>query len=428
VKDLKFAPLGKHFPMDMIKHKIESKDVYVALSRMQDCFCQLGIQVDFEDNPVGAKLSTLEDIELAMFFFQHDIGDVSMDIQRRRGDYLDASRYTRQIIDAAKGVFKADAAEAPRAHSAAKIREFESLLENCTKKSRTSPLPPPSSDSLMERPVYRSAVGVAPAQLPTPAYHAEDAAEKSISPWAPPTEEESLKSTLESVHGSLTSERLNQRKSGLENLEIFTDLEKTMSKTAIASSLVVLAGESPAEPAYANECKKIQAVILRILMKEDFEGDNTDMYAEMDKDIVGFMSSDKKPERKGRSRYYDNYMGGMFRHALNILSNSLEVLKVFDDGSVWGRAITQLNMSCVEQYGANALLDLLINLVGQARTKQADAYLACKALRLLCEGSGDFHAVFLKHEKARMCVEQAVKVGAYNAKLHWEASELKKFL
>jgi hypothetical protein len=391
-----FEPRDPYFPREMIKLEINQEDVDEAMMRIQSCFQRLSIQVDFEHNPAGAKLRTLEHIELYMVFFEDNDGVVAVDIQRRQGDYLDANRYIHQILDAARGVTAEELVVA--APSASRIREFENFLDRCA-----------SVDC----------------STTTPADAGKDAGK---SPWAtPPTPEESMKSTLENIRRSLTSPRMDQRRSGLENLNTFTDLEKTLSQMAMASALVVVAGIPPL-PAYQQQCLEIQKVIIKIIMKQKFDGDDTNMFSDMDEDIVGFLSSDSVM-KEGRSRYYDHYMSEMFHLALTVLSNSLEVLQVFNDGSAsynMGTAVSDLNaacMTCVDFFDTG-IVETLMEVVGQAKQRLPDAYLACKALSLLLAANSDLCSVFRGNPNYKKIVTMAVEAGSHHLKLQSEAKKL----
>jgi hypothetical protein len=392
---LNFERLDPYFPKDLLKLTIKQSGIDSALDRMVECFQNNSIQVEFEHNPVGAKLRTLERIELFLIFFEYDNGDLAVDIQRRQGDYLDANRCIHKILEAAKGTPSTQPQEQER--SAKRIREFESFLDRCA---------------------------AAPSQ---------GGGGNVASPWAtPPTPEESMKSTLNSIHASLTSNRLDQRKVGLDNLRIFTDLDKTLSQTAVATALVVIAGTAPAS-GYEKKCQEIRDVIARVVMKQEFADDDTNMYADMDTDIVAFMSSDNAGRNtSGRSRYYDQYMSEMHHLVLNILANSLEVLQVFDGTNTayeMGVAVADLNLTCAsfsDQHNSG-IVEALMELVGHADQRLPDAYLACKALRHLLKANQDLRSVF-KGGSYSKSVQKAKSAGSHNAKLLAEAEKLEAFL
>ena len=397
-----FEKLDPYFPKDMLKMTIKKADVDDALERMAECFKASSIQVEFENNPAGAKLRTLEHIELYLIFFEDENGDLAVDLQRRQGDYLDANRYVHRILEAAKGT-AAVQQDATPVRSAKRIREFETFLDRCG----------------------------APSQQP------KEGSSDASSRWAtPPSPEESMKSTLDCVHASLTSKQLDQRKVGLDQLAIFTDLDKTLSQTAITTALVVIQGRAPVA-GYEKQCREIQKVLSRVIMKQDFAGDDTKMYSDMDADIVDFMSSGNGNTRtSGRSRYYDQYMNEMRHLVLNILANSLEVLQVFEEDNsnafeIRG-AISELNVACAERVsdsdGPAGIVEALVGLVGRAEQRLPDAYLACKALRLLLEASPDSRSIFKGKQECAEVVQKATNVGKYNAKLLAEAKELQRFL
>ena len=395
-----FEKIDPYFPKEMLKLTIKKSNIDGALRRMAECFQTHSIQVEFDHSPAGAKLRTMEHIELYLIFFEYDNGDLAIDIQRRQGDYLDANRYIHLILESAKGMSaEAQPQEAETApHNATRISEFENFLDRCAEAAN----------------------------------NANEQVGNVSSPWAkPPTVEESIKNTLNGVHASLTSDRLGERKVGLENLQIFTDLDKTLSQTAIATALVAVAGKSPAA-GYGKKCEEISKVLVRVIMKQDFAGDDTNMYADMDTDIVGFLSSDNAgTNTEGRSKCYDQYMAEMHHLVLNILANSVEVLQVFNDSNVsydMGEAASQLNFECFSCSDGNAgIVEALIRLVGQADKQLPDAYLACKALRHLLAASKDLQNIF-KNGKYQEPVKRAKSAGSHNAKLKSEVEKLEILL
>jgi hypothetical protein len=181
-------------------------------------------------------------------------------------------------------------------------------------------------------------------------------------------------------------------------------MRKTISQTTGASSLVVVVGIPPADQ-YKQQCMDIQRASLTIIMKQEFEGDDTVVFADMDEDImVGFLSVNNG-KKEGRSRYIDNYINEMFHVALTILSNSLEVLETFnkDDRFPYDmRAfVSDPNAACMNvDSSETGIVETLVNAVELAKHRLPDdAYLAYKALRLLFGANSDICSIFRSYPK-----------------------------
>jgi hypothetical protein len=218
---------------------------------------------------------------------------------------------------------------------------------------------------------------------------------------------------LNMVYTALTSKRLDMRRIGLEYLATYTNVNRTLSSTAIPSALVVLQGTPPL-PKYAEECKTIQRILLRVIQNREFEGDE-DYLQDMDVDSdleVFFPSGDEGETKRGRAPYYVDYMSELFHLALTILVNSLEVVACFQDqlsfntnDMVRAFLLTSQNVSGVDMY------QTLMDCVQRADRKLTNGSLACQALRILAIGSHDT-MIRLKYDpKAKKAIGNAMHVG-----------------
>jgi hypothetical protein len=370
-------PLPIYFPRDMIKLEMPMDDLKDVLDRVCQCFRQMSIQADYQDNPVSAKLQTLELVELVAQFWKSDDGNLLyIDIQRRKGDHLDANRCIHKILDAARDNFFEEDACSPSSLNVQQVKDVESLIER----------------------VMSSA--------PAPA-----ASPKWMQPQQTP--EELTCDALNMVYTALTSKGLDIRRMGLEYLATYTNVKRTLSSTAIPSALVVLQGTPPL-PKYAEECKAIQRILLRVIQKRDFEGDE-DYLQDMDVDSdleVFFPSGDEGETKRGRPPQYVEFMSELFHLALTILVNSLEVVACFQDqlssdtnDMVQNFLSTSLDVSGVDMY------QTLMDCVQRAKFKLCNGSLACQALRILAMGSPDV-LLRLKHDpKAKDAIGKAMQVG-----------------
>jgi hypothetical protein len=125
-------PLPQYFPGDMIKLKLpmkERKQFLHVLDKLSRCIRSLSIQAKYKENPVSAKLQTLENIELYLLFWKAATGDVfCIDIQRRKGDHVHANRYVHTLLDAARGYFVEDEFMANQSVDAQQLQDIETLI------------------------------------------------------------------------------------------------------------------------------------------------------------------------------------------------------------------------------------------------------------------------------------------------------------
>jgi hypothetical protein len=149
-----------------------------------------------------------------------------MDIQRRKGDFLDANHYIHKLLDAARGQIIQDTFSANQPLNAKSILGIESLI-NKAMPSNSAPAP---SKNWMK---------------------AQSA-------------EQTTSHASNTVYSSLTSKRLDMQTMGLEFLSSYMDLKHMLSSTAIPSALVVLVGKS-LSPQDEEKCKEIQRILSWII-------------------------------------------------------------------------------------------------------------------------------------------------------------------
>jgi hypothetical protein len=370
-------PLPMYFQRDMIKLEMPMDDLKGVLDRVSRCFRHMSIQADYQVNPVSAKLQTMELIELVAQFWKSDEDNLLyIDIQRRKGDHLDANRYIHKILDAARGDVSEEDACSPSSLNARQVKDVESLIER----------------------VMSSAP--APAASPN---------------WMQPqqTPEEITSNALHTVYTALTSKRLDMRRMGLEYLATYTNVNRTLSSTAIPSALVVLQGTPPL-PKYAEECKTIQRILLRVIQNREFEGDE-DYLQDMDVDSdleVFFPSEDEGETKRGRAPYYVEYMSELFHLALTILVNSLEVVACFKDQLSFNtNDMVRAFMSTSQNVSGVDMNQTLMDCVQRADRKLSNGSLACQALRILAIGSPDVLLRLKSDSQAKEAIRNAMDVG-----------------
>jgi hypothetical protein len=135
--------LPQYFPKDMIKLELPMQEFGKVLTNFEACFRSLSIQAEYCSNPVSAKLQTLEYIDLHVLLWKAPTEDAFyIDIQRRKGDFLDANRYVHKLLDAARGQPVQDTFSANQPLNAENMLGIESLIN---KVMPSNPAPAPSS-------------------------------------------------------------------------------------------------------------------------------------------------------------------------------------------------------------------------------------------------------------------------------------------
>jgi hypothetical protein len=90
-------------------HRILDLNFYepsIIMANLSDCFRNLSLWVKYAENPAGAALLSLEQIEMYVYLWNLPGGqNVCVEVQNRRGDSLMFHNYARHILDAASGAF-----------------------------------------------------------------------------------------------------------------------------------------------------------------------------------------------------------------------------------------------------------------------------------------------------------------------------------
>lgn len=390
------------FPREYLQHEFERVELSDVCDRLSDEIRESSIQARYDSNPLSAKLETLEGVELYVVFFQErrkrrssntdapvESGRVYLSLQRHKGDGALAAQYIRRLLDAAKGV------------SASKGAMSENRNE------RDVPMDPESLreiENLVDRLVSGAkAHGVG-------------------SPFESMTQEQVAEASVKDICAWLTSKTFNLRTHALECLLHMTDMKRTVSASAVAGALVVLTGKGPT-PAVDEAAEQIQEYLLRILMNREILDDRdliNDVEVSWDRDgddEFGPYFPDRADNDPNLPTYYCDYMNDLFHMALQIVVQSLEVVSTFDETlerkhNVIGQVkADDFLMTCSFVGGGKDLYKTLLGCIDRAESKQANGYLACKALRLLAAAFPTLRYRLQKDETARRIVGDAFIVG-----------------
>lgn len=379
--------LPMYFPRDLIQWEFLSKDLEIVLKRLSKQLRDSSVQACLSHEPLSAKLQTCHhNAELYLVFFNEPSGKVSMSVQRHKGCHMDSTKCIRRLVDAAKGILpEQEENKASSAVTANGVNAMERLIERCTAESKKE-----------RQDVHQH-------------------------PFLNQTPEQMIDGAIRNVYGWLEqSRRLDLRRHALESLLAMTDLKRTLSCTAIATSLVVLQGKLPSNVSsdLDVEAQTIQSVILNILLTRELPGDRA-MFAEAVNDTDQEMSpyfpevdKDITTASTGLPSYYTDYMNELFNVALQILVQSLEVLSCFPELQSGNNNIAhQLFVTASQISDSKGLYHILLNCVCHAESKLANGYLACKALRLLASGHPGIKDQIKLDENAKQSIDNAYQVG-----------------
>jgi hypothetical protein len=351
-------PLPSYFPSDMIKLELPIDQFPGALTRLPRSIRSMSIQAEYIDDPVSAKLVTLENIELMLNFWVSVTKEVFyMDIQRRRGDHLTANQYVHKLLDAARGTSyqeEEDLGEAKGNESldAKNLQNVKALLNKCVS---SSPVAPASSPAWLH-----------PMQSP----------------------EDVTKTALGNVHHFMSAK---QEKMALELLSSMTDLRYSLSSTAVSSAIVVLLGRAPCSE-YGEICETIQKEVFRMLLQfqQVFHGNNNDFSHDSliaDCRDTTEDCTDRSPWRDDEAPprvYSAEYAREHFHLALTVVINALEVVSCFqDDPLIRPEDAVETFLQTATAVSRLDVIQTLKECLLQSEHNLHVAYLATKALRLV---------------------------------------------
>jgi hypothetical protein len=246
--------LPMYFPRDMIQWEFSTQDLPVVLERISKHLRDSSIQASFRETPLSANLQTCrENAELYIVFFNEPSGTVSMSVQRHKGDHVAANQCLRRLVEAAKGVLGEDESDYNKANdldtavSANAVLAMERLIERCAAESA-------AAQNISQ----------------------DDSQNEKNHPFLNQTPEQMTESAVQDVCGWLEqSHRLDLRRRAFEYLLAMTDLKRTLSSTAIATSYIVLQGGVPnSRSSELNaHAQKIQSILLTVLLTRELRGD-----------------------------------------------------------------------------------------------------------------------------------------------------------
>lgn len=400
ISQVQIQNLPMYFPRDLIHWEFSPQELPAVLKRISSHLRELSVQASFSESPLSAKLQTCrENAELYLVFFNEPSGTVSMSVQRHKGDHVAANQCVRLLVEAAKGLLGEDADDYNKAQnldtalSANAVMAMERLIERCAAESAA-------------------------------------ASQEHHHPFLNQTPEEITEGAIRDVYGWLEQpKRFDLRRRAFEHLLAMTDLKRTLSSTAIATSHIVLQGGVPSSrsPELNSYAKKIQSTLLSVLLTRELPGDramfseavpedNKNKSDDMDLEVLPYfpeMDKDVTAASAGLPQHYTDYMNELFHLALQILVQSLEVVACFREPN----STKQLFAVASQVADGKDLYHMLLGCVGHAESKLANGYLACKALRLLASNHPDIKDQIKFDDNARQSIGNAYQVGGMRHKL-----------
>jgi hypothetical protein len=402
--DIQQVPM--YFPTSNLNFEFPAAELDDVLDRLAKLFRKLSIQANFRDRPLSAFLQTCENIEFYLVFFHERVTRrypnsmdpksrrVFISLQRHRGDQMIANQYFHELIDAAKGVGIEESSTKPILRRHRSALNAEELIQVERLKVRACEFP---EDSAMK---------------------CRDVPSQYVARQTP---NDMIISSVKQIYVWIQQpKRLDNRQHALEYLVFMTDLKRTMSSSAIAGALLVLQGSAPG---MSLEAEEIQRFFLSILQRRALPGDRQ-MFEEMnlpstdpDKDIVMRpYFPEESEETQGYHSFIIEYLNKLFHLALQVLVQALEVVECFqkqivaDGANILNMAMDFLFVASESADGKELHLTLL-ECIRRAESKHANAYLACKALRLLSLAYPPLKERLKLDDNARASIQNAYNIG-----------------
>jgi len=414
ISQIRIQNLPMYFPRNMILWEFSPQDLPDVLERISKHLRDSSVQASYSEEPLSAKLQTCrENAELYLVFFNEPSGAVSMSVQRHKGDHVAANQCIRRLVAAAKGVLGEDDNDRNNTDDLDTALNANAVLA-------------------MERLIERCAAESAAAQNKSQ----DDSQNEQHHPFLNQTPEQMTESAVQDVYGWLEqSDRLDLRRQAFECLLAMTDLKRTLSSTAIATSQIVLQGKVPSSESSElnSHAQRIQSILLSVLLTRELPGDSAMFSEAMSKDSSNnnvdmdlemrpyFPDADKDVTTAsiGLPQYYTDYMNGLFNLALQVFVQSLEVMACFPEPhSNVGDNLTKLLFATSSQdVDGKDIYHMLLNCVGRAESKLANGYLACKALRLLASNHPGIKDQIKFDNNARQSIGNAYQIGGTRHKL-----------
>ena len=404
--------LPMYFPRDLIHWEFSPQDLPDVLERISKHLREASVQTSFIETPLSAKLQTCrENAELYLVFFKEPSGMVSMSVQRHKGDHAAANQCVRRLVDAAKGILCEDENSCNKASDLDAVLNANAVL---------------AMERLIERCAAESVAAQNRGQADNEHHH----------PFLNQTPEQMTENAVREVHGWLElSNRLDLRRRAFEHILAMTDVKRTLSSTAIATSHLVLEGRVPNSRSIElnTYATNIQSILLSVLLTRELPGDR-DLFSGTDSKDSKMTNIDTDLETTpyfpevdenvtadsaGLTQYYTDYMNELFHLALRILVQSLEVVACFQEQHFHtsDNMIKQLFVKASQVVDGKDLYHILLSCVDHAESKLANGYLACKALRLLASNHSGIKEQIKFDDHAKRRIDNAYQVGGMRHKL-----------
>jgi hypothetical protein len=397
-----------YYAASNLNHEFSLAELGDVLRRLIMAFRKLSIQAKLRDSPLSAFLQTCENVEFYLVFFLERVDrrrpqnmdpnsrKVYMSVQRHKGDQMVSNQYFHELINAARGIG---------------IEE-----KNATEQNFYSHRGAPNAEVLMhvEKMIVRACESTVDSPLNTMDEPSKYAAARR-------TTDGRINSSVEQLYSWIQQpKRLDNRQHALEYLILMTDVKRTMSSSAIAGALLILQGSAPG---MNSQAKEIQHFVLTILQHRALPGDRS-MFGEMnlphtdpDKDVVMQpYFPEESEETKGYPYFIVEYLNKLFHLALQVLVQALEVVECFQkqivaDGANIHNMASDFLFVASENGDGKELYLTLLECVDRAEAKHANAYLACKALRLLSLAYTPLKERLQQDDNARLCIRNAFNIG-----------------
>jgi hypothetical protein len=360
------------YPLEKSSRLVEDETATAVASRLSDCFRNLSVHAQYDNETATASLVTSENVEMHLSLWKTPVDSpqtgILVELQRRTGDSIAFHRYSRTILDAAMGLI--ESTDMPTA-----------ILD----------------DVLYSKRVQRL--------LSTELQNQET------------LEHENAIIALEIAHGLIMKDRMDARMLGMESLCLLTDPRKTGIVTATLSSHVVLLGSTQGVEIPGVQLEKSSGIMME-------EGP----FQEIRESILNLVQFCRLGEEEEDDQVDDSidkeHMTLLHNLALAVLANALDVIEnperwvdAPEDTKPRSRLRTTSSdvvanefLQQSDELSNKEILSTLIAELGKASHKPHNATLSAKCIGSLCRASDEAKRR-AKELGAKKVVSTALDVG-----------------
>jgi hypothetical protein len=339
------------YPLEKSSRLVEDETAPAVASRLANCFRQLSIQAQYDNEAGTANLFTSENVEMHLSLWRTPSGSpqqgILVELQRRTGDSIAFHRYSRTILDAAMGLIEAEDIPAEMLDDVIYSKRVQRLLTSELQNQTTQ-------------------------------------------------EHENAIIALEIAHGLITKDRMDARTLGMESLCLLTDPKKTSIVTAMLASHVVLLGSTQGVEIPGVETRNSGGIMM-----------DESPFQEIRESILNLVQFSRIGEEEDEGEVDvsvdSENMTLLHNLALAVLANALDVIENPDRyqtepeetkprsrlRTASSNEVANEFLQQTDELSNREILSTLISELGKASQKPHNATLSAKCIGSLCRASDE---------------------------------------